>query len=63
MISDRIFIEFRGTIAPTPVGELPYDDGIIDHGDGTFSVPAGSPRIRPYTMLKQADDESAKGNL
>lgn len=58
----RVWIEFTGRLNPSQFqrGDLPGDDGIIDHGDGTFSVPAGSPRIRPYAMLKQSADEAAQ---
>lgn len=63
-MNDRIVIEFRGTLAPAkiPLSELPHDEGIIDHGDGTLSVPAGSPRLRPYAIIsagKQSKESTA----
>jgi hypothetical protein len=46
-------IEFTGQLDPSsvPRGELPGDEGIIDHGDGRCAVPANSPRLRPYGVL------------
>lgn len=42
------YLDYDGVMANAPMGTLPYDDGIIDHGDGSCSIPAGSPRLRPY---------------